>query len=111
MKQNEKSRLSLTFSEKYHIGLERGFRQGSIESVRKILMNIFIRRGKKQNYKISRELIRKIHYETDSAYLEKLIFIAVNDDVDLKEVEEKYDEIFRTEDEIKFERFTIYHKD
>ena len=110
MKQNEKSRLSLTFSENYRIGYEIGFRLGTLEAAREILINIIKDRAKEQNYKISKDLLRKIQYETDSGYLRKLAIIAINDDVDLKEVEEKYDEIFRTEEEIKFERFTIYHK-
>ena len=77
--------MELTFAERYDMDYERGYRQGSINAVRELLLNAFKVRGEEQNYKISKELLRKIQYETDTAYLKKLMFMAIKDDVNLKD--------------------------
>ena len=65
--------------------------------------------AKKHDYKPIKDLLRKIRYETDSAYLDKLIDIIFTDEnIGVQYVEEKYEEIFRTEEEIKSEEYAIY---
>ena len=111
MKRNKKYKNELTPSERYQINYERGYRRGGLKAARKILLNILKIKGKEQNYKVNDDLIRKIRYETDSGYLDKLIFTAIEKNITVKYIEEKYEEIFRSEEDIISEEHTIYSKD
>ena len=110
LKRNKKYKDELTPDERYQINYERGYREGKLEAIRDNLLNILKIKGKEQNYKISDDLIKKIRYETDYGYLSKFIFTAIKDDISIQYIEEKYEEIFRSEEDIISEKHTIYKK-
>ena len=111
MKRSQKTEKELTYDERYRLNYERGLRKGRLKSIRDILSRVIRISARDNNRKLNQDLLRKIRYETDSAYLEKLMYMAIIDDIGAQYVEMYYDEIFRTEKEIKTEEYTIYDKD
>jgi len=110
MKRIGKNEKELTYAEKYQMNYEKGRREGRLIAVRDILIRVIKFSARDNNRKINKDLLRKIKYETDAAYIEKLIYIAIKDDIGAQYVEEKYEEIFRTEEEIASEKYTIYKR-
>ena len=109
MKRRKEKENELTQSERYYVNREIRHRAVYLGIMRRYLTKILKMHGEKQNYKASIDLLRKIQYETDAAYLKKLMHMIVDNEMTVKNIEEKYEEIFRTEDEIISEKYTIYH--
>ena len=109
MKRTKKSEKELTKTEKYYITREIRHRAGYLGIMRQYFASALKVYGKEQNYKVGKDLLRKIQYETDAGYLKKLMHMVVNDEMPVQDVEEKYGEIFRTNEEIVSEKYTIYH--
>jgi len=111
MKRSQKFEKDLTYNERYQVNRERGLREGRLIGVRDILIRVLKISARDNNRKPNKDVLRKIRYETDSAYIEKLMYMAITDDIGARYVEMYYDEIFRTEKEIETEEYTIYKKD
>ena len=110
MKRNKKHEQCLTYEERYQVNREKGLREGRLIAVRDILIRVLRNSARDNNRKPNKDVLMQIRYETDSAYLEKLMYMAITDDIGARYVEMYYDEIFRTEKEIETEEYTIYKK-
>ena len=110
MRRRQKIEETMTYYERYQLYQERGNRYGSLKAIRDIFTRVIRISARDHNRKPNKDLLRNIRYETDTAYLEKLMYIAIEDDIGAQYVEEKYQEIFRTEEEIISEEYTIYKK-
>ena len=108
MKHKKKNRGDWSFLETFQLDREKGYRMGALKATREILIRVLKGEGKEQNYKVGKELLRKIQYETDGGYLEKLIFVAFDKNLGVEYVEKNYEKIFRTEEEVMSEKYTIY---
>ena len=102
-----KDKRDLTNEEQYWYNHSKGYRQGQIGATREILINALNRKGDEQNSKPSKALIRKINRETDLGYLSKIMYDLIGDRITLAEVENRYDMIFRSDDEIQNEKYAI----
>jgi hypothetical protein len=89
--------------ENYERGFIIGYRIGRIEASRKILIRELKILGKP-----SRETIRKINFETDEVFLDKMIMLSLEKKTEIDKLESAYDEIMRTEDEFIAEEYSIY---
>jgi len=108
MKHKKKNKGDWSFLETFQLDREKGYREGSLQATREILIDVLTGEGKEQNYKVGKELLRKIQYETDRGYLRKLTFMALDKNLSVEYVEKNYEKIFRTEEEVMSEKYTIY---
>jgi hypothetical protein len=104
--------MYLTYQEKYERGCMEGYRIGTISSSRKILIRVIKNKSESSGKPKSAwsELFKKINYECDCAFLTKMIFDLMKDKISIDDLEMVYDTIFRTEEEIRDEIYTIYDK-
>jgi predicted GTPase len=109
MKRNKKQEKELTQTEKYYINREIRHRAGYLGIMRQYFTSALKVYGREQNYKVSKDLLRKIQYETDAGYLKKLLHMVVDGEMPVKDLEENYEKIFRTNEDIISEKYTIYH--
>ncbi|GHU24465.1 hypothetical protein FACS1894172_12570 [Spirochaetia bacterium] len=89
----------------YDRGFIHGYRIGRIKASRKILIRILKNTGK-----VSREIIRKINYETDMSFMHLMIKYTLKQDKSLDDIESSYDKLCRTEREFIDEKYCSYDK-
>ena len=101
----------LTNEERYALNYAKGLRQGRIISCRKVLLRVVNIHSKEQSVKPSKALIQKIKWDTDYSKMLTAIFAVANNKISIAELENCYDMIFRTEEDIKNGRYTVYGVD
>jgi hypothetical protein len=92
--------------EEYYRGYIKGYRIGRIQATREVLIRIL--KGERNN---DRKLKRKINFETDIGFLDKVIFYILEhrkDTEKIKDFDQIYDTICRSEEEIQNEKHTTY---
>jgi hypothetical protein len=92
--------------EAYYREFMKGFRIGRIQGTREVIIRI-LKRGRNND----RKLKRKINFETDIGFLDKVIFCLVehiNEEEKIKDFGKIYDAIRRSEEEIENEKHTTY---
>jgi hypothetical protein len=104
--------MCLTYEEKYEHGFIEGYRIGKIRTSRKILIWVIKMKSESSGKPKStwKKLFKKINSECDCAFLNKIFMYLLEDKISIDEVEIIYDTIFRTEEEIRDEIYTIYDK-
>jgi len=90
----------MTSEEKYQLEFAKGKRIGMIGVSRKLLINTINKNSKKESFKPNRDLFQKVNREIDLPFLRKIFFLLLLDKITVKGLEENYDTIFLTEDEI-----------
>ncbi|MCL2008319.1 MAG: hypothetical protein FWG77_09565 [Treponema sp.] len=91
----------LTYEEKYLLGYMKGYRIGSIEVVREILIHCLNMKAKEQDTVTSKKIIQKINREIDIVFLEEIILNLMKDNISARKLEMYYDRIFLVFDEEK----------
>jgi hypothetical protein len=102
----------LAYREEYERGYAKGYRIGKISTSRKILIWAIKIKAKSSGKPKSacNKLFKKINFECDCAFLYKIFFYLLDDKISIDELEITYDTHFRTEEEIRDEKYTIYNK-
>ena len=81
------------------LGFMEGYRIGSIESVRNILIRTLNSKGKKQDTVVSKKILRNISREIDGDFLEEIMYSILADKLSVKELDMYYDMFFLIYDE------------
>jgi hypothetical protein len=102
----------LTYEEEYEQGFMEGYRIGRISASRETLIRVIKRKSKSSDKPKSawKKLFKKINSECDHAFFEKIFTYLLEDKISVDELEIIYDTVFRTEEEIRDEIYTIYDK-
>jgi len=98
---NIKQYQNMTSEEKYQFRHARGLRIEATIAVRRILGNCINYHAKEEGTKPSKILFQKINREIDLPFLQKIFFLLVDKKITVKGLEENYDAIFITLDEVK----------
>lgn len=96
--------------EKYEKGYAEGYRIGFIMSKREMLIRYLNLNKIEQGEAVSKLTIQKINRETDHGFLTKVLIELVSKKISISELENQYDKIFRTDEEIRCEQYTVYDK-
>jgi hypothetical protein len=104
--------MCVTYEEKYEQGFMNGYRIGRISVIRKVLIRVIKMEAESSGKPKSvwKKLFKKINFECDCAFLDKILMYLLKEKISIDELEVMYDTIFRTEEEIRDEIFTIYNK-
>jgi hypothetical protein len=92
--------------EAYYRKFIKGYRIGRIQVTREIIIRIL-----EQAHNNDRKLKRKINFETDIGFLDKIMFYILEyrkDTEKIKDFDQIYDTICRSEEEIQNEKHTTY---
>ena len=88
------NRSVLSYEDRYLLGYMKGYRIGMIETARKILIRCLHINGKEQGIVPAKNLILKVNRETDTKFLNALLFDVYKDKLPVKELEMHYDMYF-----------------
>jgi hypothetical protein len=102
------TKREMTLEDRYRQAYMKGYRQGRIEASRETLIHALKRSGKEQGLAPSPSLMQKINRETDYGFLWKMLFVLLENEMSMSEIELHHDKIFRTQDEIRHEKYVIY---
>jgi len=98
----------LTAEDRYRRGYMEGLRIGRVCTLRGFLIHLLERKWKENMIVPNKTIIQRINRETDSGFLEKILFSIFCDELSVRELESSFDMIFRTEEEIRNEEYTVY---
>ena len=96
----------MTFEERYQLGFAEGVRIGTTTTTRKILTNIINSYAKEEGVRPSKTLFQKINREIDLPFLKKMMRLLWREKISIKGLEENYDAIFLTQDEMQNKKFS-----
>jgi len=91
----------MTSEEKYQqLGYAKRKRIVMIEVRRELLIKAINDNSKKESFKPSKDLFKKVNREIDLPFLKKIMILLWLDKITVKGLEENYDTIFLTQDEV-----------
>ena len=84
----------LTYEERYNLGYMEGYRIGSIQVAREILIRGLTIKAKEQGFASFKGIIKKINREVDTGLLQEILLNIMNEKISIRELEKCFDMIF-----------------